>query len=383
MKQDHYPTRENYAGHQDMPEERALDLLDLMNSSQAEDRMRVLMITSEYPDKERPNAVPFIVRQVEYLRRRGIDIELFAFKGRKKLTNYVRASTDLRRFIAGKQFDLVHAQWGQSAFLALPKTLPWVITFRGNDLEGIVGPKGYTTKGRILTVVSKLMARLADERIVVSKSLGEQLGGRSFTVIPSGLDLELFKPLNKEECRRDLRLAPDKKLVLFAATSIENPRKRFDLAREAVEKLNEKYDIDMVVADRVDHSMVPKFMSACDVLLLTSIHEGSPNVVKEALACDLPVVSTDVGDVRQRIGGIDGCKICDDESAAGIAAALDEVLARGRRIEGRKHVADLDENNITDRLITIYRRALSNYHADEAGNREVIKNTEVSAPRRG
>ena len=320
------------------------------------------MITSEYPTRERPAAVPFIVRQEQYLRKMGVDVDVFAFSGKKRFFNYVEAWRDLRNYTRGKHYDLVHAQWGHSAALALPKRLPWVITFRGNDLEGIVGTGGrYTIKGQILTTVAKVMATIADERIVVSESLGRRLGKRDYTVIPSGIDLETFRPSDQSECRRQLGLPRDKKLVLFAASTIENQRKRFYLAQAAVELLNEKYDIELVVANKVAHSQIPVYMSACDALLLTSMHEGSPNVVKEALACDLPIVSVDVGDVRQRIEAIEGCALCTGDSPKAIAEALDRVLREPRRIDGREHIRDLDENNITERVIGVYRRALTKY----------------------
>jgi teichuronic acid biosynthesis glycosyltransferase TuaC len=332
--------------------------------------IRVLMITSEYPSAERPAAVPFIVRQEQYLRKKGVDVDLFAFSGKKRFFNYAKAWLDLRRFTQGKRYDLVHAQWGHSAALALPKRLPWVITFRGNDLEGIVGTGGrYTFKGRVLTTVAKTMAAKADERIVVSESLGRRLGELPFTVIPSGLDLETFRPLPQAESRKMLGLPAGKSLVLFAASTIENQRKRYNLAQEAVDLLKNKHDTELVVANKVHHTQIPVYMAACDALLLTSRHEGSPNVVKEALACNLPVVSVDVGDVRPRIESIAGCALCVDESPEAIAAALERVLRVPTRIDGRRHIKELDENNITEQVIGVYRRALANF-----SRRSQIKN---------
>lgn len=339
--------------------------------------IRVLMITSEYPTPERPAAVPFIVRQEQFLKRRGIEVDLFAFNGKQRFLNYVSAWRGLRKFTAGKEYDLLHAQWGHSAALALPKRLPWVITFRGNDLEGIVGSKGrYTLKGKILTAVAKRMGSLADECIVVSESLGRRLNGKEFTVIPSGLDLELFRPLPRDECREKLGLPNDKKLALFAASTIENPRKRFGLAKAAVKLLEGKHDVRIIVANKVDHSQIPVYMSACDVLLLTSMHEGSPNVVKEALACNLPVVSVDVGDVRERLNGVSGCRLCTDDSPTTIAAALDEVLSSGSRTNGRDFAETLDENNITDQVIRVYRRILERNFANAANTKkEVVRSS--------
>ena len=99
-------------------------------------------------------------------------------------------------------------------------------------------------------------------------------------------------------------------------------------------------------------------MNACDVLLMTSLHEGSPNVVKEALACNLPIVSTDVGDVRNRIGALDGCVVCATDDPATIAEALNQVLSRRQGIDGRKAVLDLDEQVLTSKVIDVYRRAV-------------------------
>jgi glycosyltransferase involved in cell wall biosynthesis len=89
------------------------------------------------------------------------------------------------------------------------------------------------------------------------------------------------------------------------------------------------------------------------------MQEGSPNVVKEALACDLPIVSVAVGDVKQRIGGIEGCELCTDDSPEMIACALERVLRRGKRVEGRKAVEHLSETSITEQVIQVYCSALS------------------------
>lgn len=317
------------------------------------------MITSEYPTADRPHTVPFITRQVDYLQRAGVSVDVFHFKGAKSPFNYAKAWFRLRKHVAGKEFDLVHAQWGQSALLAMPKRLPLVITFRGNDLEGIVGKDGTITfLGKIQKSVSRLMARLADEIIVVSERLADQLRRSDFHVIPSGLDLEAFRPIPKRAARDFLGLPPERKLVLFAASTMSNPRKRFWLAKDAVDRLPVSLKAELVVANNVPHTQIPYYMNACDALLLTSVHEGSPNVVKEALACDLPVVSVDVGDVGKRIGGIDGCCLCPEATAQAIAVGLERVLRRKARIEGRETVTELHEELIASQVIDVYRSAL-------------------------
>lgn len=320
--------------------------------------MRVLMITSEWPTSERPHAVPFIVRQVENLRAADVEVDVFPFRGNKQIFNYLQARNEVRRLIHQRDFDVIHAQWGQSALLALPKTKPLVVTFRGDDVHGIVGKKNHQTlTGLVLTMISRYMAHIADERIVVARDLAFKLGINDYHVIPSGIDLEKFHPVEKRQARHILSL-PEGELVLFAGDK-SNPRKRFSLIEQAVNLAkNEIPNLDLVAADQVPHEIIPLYMSACDVLLLASVHEGSPNVVKEALACNLPVVSTDVGDVRERIDSIEGCVICDDDKPETLAAGILFVLSHKKRVDGRKTVIELDEIALTQKLISVYKKAL-------------------------
>jgi glycosyltransferase involved in cell wall biosynthesis len=127
---------------------------------------------------------------------------------------------------------------------------------------------------------------------------------------------------------------------------------------------------EMVIGWRVPHEEMPFYMSACDALVFTSREEGSPNAVKEALACDLPVVSVPVADVPLRLQGIPGCEVCTDDSPPAIAAALERTLGRGDRSEGRGREAacQLDERLLTERVIGIYRSVLAGanrHHAPE------------------
>lgn len=339
---------------------------EVVKNNVMKENIKVLMITSEFPTAKRPMGVPFIRRQVEFLRREGVDVDVFHFKGNKNLFNYISAWWRLRKHISGKSYDLMHAQWGHSAALAFPKRMPWVITFRGNDLEGIIGKNGNRTfLGKVLQTVSKTTARFAEGLIVVSESLGQHLKRDDYWVIPSGLDLEKFRIISKKEARKSVNLPEEKKLILFAASTIANPRKRFELAKSAVDIVKKDYDAELIVATGVDHKLIPVYMNACDALILTSVHEGSPNVVKEALACNLPVVSVDVGDVRKRIENIEGCYICADETKESLAVALDKVLKKDCRIEGRQTISELDERKTTRRVIEVYQMALLKNNAME------------------
>jgi glycosyltransferase involved in cell wall biosynthesis len=322
--------------------------------------IRVLMITAGWPTPGKPQTTHFIKRQAEFLQQAGVNVEVFHFRGAKNPWRYVLAWLQVRRRLQRERYDLVHAQFGQSGLLALPKRLPLVVTLRGSDLLGIVGEGGRNTRaGRILNWLVRQVARRADAVVVVSEHMKAHFQTEApILVLPSGLDLERFTPLPREEARRRLALDPAKPLVLFAGDP-ESPRKRYGLARQAVQVLNRTVPAELVVAWGVPHRDMPCLMSACDALIFTSVQEGSPNVVKEALACNLPVVSLPVGDVPERLRNVPGCAICADEQPETIAAALEGVLRRGGRVAGREAVSHLDETLLTQRLIELYRSVIA------------------------
>lgn len=320
-------------------------------------RLNVLMITSEWPTSDHPNWVPFIVQQVDYLRKAGINVDVFSFRGSKNPINYLKAWFQVRKRLIPKHYDLIHAQFGQSGLVALLQSLPLIVTFHGSDLQGDVVAGEYTVSGKILQLVSKFVALWADEIIVVSPTLVKMTGSNKLLrIIPCGLDLDLFAPMDKYTARQRVGLPVDKKLLLFGGRP-EMPVKRYDLALQAVSLITDD-NVEMVVVNSVPHDQMRLYLNACDVLLLTSLHEGSPTIIKESLACNLPIVSTDVGDVRERIGNIEGCIVCENDHPETLARALEQALMRGQRIEGRKHVLDLDESLLTQKLIAVYRSAL-------------------------
>ena len=339
--------------------------------------IRVLMITSGWPTPGKPQTTHFIKRQVDFLRQAGIEVDVFHLRGAKNPWNYARGWWLVRPRLRTGRYHLVHAQFGQSGLLALPRRLPLVVTLRGSDLLGIVGAEGRNTRtGRLLNWLVRLVARRADAVVVVSEHMKAHFRTSApVVVLPSGLDLERFAPVSREEARRRLGLAPEKHLVLFAGDP-KNPRKRYGLARQAVDLVNLVVPAELVVAWGVPHTDMPYLMSACDALVFTSQQEGSPNVVKEALACNLPVVSVAVGDVADRLRSVVGCELCADEQPMNIAAALERVLRRGGRVAGRQAVSHLEEGLLTQRLIEVYRSVIER-HAAARGR--VVSPTETSA----
>ena len=332
--------------------------------------IRVLMITSEWPDHAGwGGTATFIARQVEFLRAAGVSVDVFRFHGYGNPMRYAWGWVGVQRRLRRERYDLVHAQFGQSGLLALPKNLPLVVTFRGDDLEGVLSDRTgrLTARGRLLPMLSRVVARRADATIVVSAHMKALLHRQAQPhVIPSGLDLERFRLIPQAEARQHLGLPSDRRLVLFVGSPTSS-RKRYDLARQAVEIVKRSLPAELVLGWAVPHEEIPYFMNACDALVFTSCQEGSPNVVKEALACNLPVVSVAIGDVEERLRDLAGCEVTADDRPETIAAALVRALRRGERTAGRERMLELDEHVITERVIGVYRSVLAHVHGSGGG----------------
>jgi len=296
------------------------------------------------------------------LRENGLDVDVFHFRGAKNPLNYLKAAIALRKKVKSSTYSIIHAQWGQSALPAIFLNLPLVVTFRGSDLFGISNPTGqYSWKGKVLQWASRLVAFRSDRIVVVTSKMINllPLAKRKFVeVIPSGINLNLFIPMSKEVCRKKLTLPMNKKLVLFAGHPSRED-KRYPLAVKVMEEVKKEIDVELFYADNVAVSEMPTYINAADVLLLTSKHEGSPNVIKESLACNVPVVSVDVGDVRERIEKIAGCVVCNSDNVSDIASGLLLALQKDQaNFESRSYVMELDENLITKKYVEVYKSLL-------------------------
>ena len=175
-------------------------------------------------------------------------------------------------------------------------------------------------------------------------------------VLPFGVNTDVFKSMPRDQARTELDLPEDERLVLFPWHPAR-PEKRYDLVESAFEILKKQFEnVRLVVVFNESHETIAKYMNACDVMVLASDHEGSPMAVREALACRLPVVSVDVGDVKQLIEGIPGCHLC-TQDPQDIAAKLHAVLENPTRLE---HNADnISAASIADKVIEIYHSALN------------------------
>ncbi len=321
--------------------------------------MRVLIIGGSRSHDE-SGFDPWLQSQIGSLRRAGLAIESFVIH-RAARAKYARAIPRLRAHLARHRYDIVHAHYGYAGIVAAAQfRCPSVVTFHGDDLLGTPNVHGRATAwSRLWVEIHRRVANRVDAVIAVSDEMARVLDRDDVHVIPCGVDTELFVSRYRDEARARLGWDPGRRYVFFAANP-SFPRKCFPVARAAVELLNRtrSQPVELVCTHSqpqavVPYEDVPWYMAAADALVVTAYWEGGPVVVKEAMACNLPIVSVDVGDVRQVIGDTPHCRIVAREPAA-VAAALADVIDPPRRTPGRARVEALALPRIAERLIAVY-----------------------------
>jgi teichuronic acid biosynthesis glycosyltransferase TuaC len=324
--------------------------------------MKILVATSIYPTNENPARGTFVRTQVEYLKRAGVEVELLIVGERSRKLMYPKAALELRRRLADSSIDLVHAHYSYVGIVARTQwKVPVVVSYCGDDLLGTMNGRGRQTLfGRMAVIAGRALSRQVDGVIVKSRGMAKALGRKKGVyVIPHEIDLELFQPLDGEEARRLLGLDLRKKYLLFAANP-DIPVKRFSLAKAIADQMSRQDPtIELLAVYKEAQERLPLFMSACDALVFTSYQEGSPNVVKQAMACNLPIVSTDVGDVREIIGKTEGCSICEPE-VEDFARHLSSILRHRERTSGRGQVQHLAGPAVAQRITEVYEQVLRN-----------------------
>ncbi|RPJ44809.1 MAG: glycosyltransferase [Candidatus Latescibacterota bacterium] len=308
--------------------------------------LRVLVAANLYPHEGAENYGTFVRDEVGALRRLGVGVDVFYVNGRASRLNYFRAAPAYLRRTRARGYQLVHAHHTLTGPMArLERRLPLVITFHGSEVA-----ESYTAP------LSRLLARLADGRIATSRWVESRLGRPADAIVPPGVDFDLFRPADRDESRRALGLPLDRKLVLFVG--LDRPDKRVFVIERAVESLRaDGIPADLLRVTDKRHEEIPPYMNAADVLVLVSEAEGSPMVIKEAMGCNLPIVSGDMGDIREVIEGTAGCFLC-DKSVEGTAAAIRKALDFGRRTDGRPRVMHLSLEESAKKVRAVYERVL-------------------------
>jgi glycosyltransferase involved in cell wall biosynthesis len=293
----------------------------------------------------------FFEHQVETLRELDVASTTVAVPGQRRETDdgmadrsvfdYVRFYPRVLRH-AFDGHDLVHANYGLTAPAALAQpTRPVVLSLWGSDLFGDLG------------WVSRWCARRADAVIVMSEEMATALEPIETHVVPHGVDLERFRPMPQTLARERVGWDRDGIHVLFPYAR-GRPVKDYPRAESVVQAAGHRLDVDVTLQtlSGVAHDLMPLYVNAADALLLTSRHEGSPNSVKEAMACNLPVVSTDVGDVERLLADVSNSAVCSTDEE--LIAALVRVLERDTPSDGRAHVEPLGMQRMGERIVDVY-----------------------------
>jgi glycosyltransferase involved in cell wall biosynthesis len=323
------------------------------------DSMHVLVVSNHWGEKKSvPSAGIFVDRQIASLEKAGVRISTFDIGISYSPFHIVRKWLDLRRLVRRLNPDLVHGRYGTIVgFLAAFAGKPAVITFCGGDLRG-----GHCVSILRLYagfLLSNLAALRAERLICVSEELRQSLWWRKSWafVIPDGVDLDLFSPGPMEIARKQLGWELGHPVVILHVRN--DPKlKGLDIATTAMQMVRSRIPgSELRLLENVEPKNMPLYYRAADVLLCASLSEGSPNVVKEALACNLPVVSTPVGDVPERLAGVKPSALVSRDAMA-IGKALVRILLERKRSNGRENAAGFSSENTAQRVLDVYRAAL-------------------------
>lgn len=294
--------------------------------------MKILYITNVYPSKYKNKSpiVKNIINQYkQYYPHDSVNLLLF------DRLNFFKNLFLLRSYIKSNTINIVHIHFGGLyafiiiLFLFYTNTKV-IITFHGTDIHGKLHTNGYILQ-KIKIKINKFFSLLSfpfvDKIDFVSNSLKDYipfiydiLFQKKYTSSVLGVDYDCFKPINIIEAKKELNLNLDTKYILFINNN-NSPVKREKYARELIEKLGKEYKI--LKPKNISYEKIPLYFNASTFLIVTSENEGSPNIIREAIATNLPIVSVDVGDVKEYIDKITSSIIIDKYNQSN---ALEEII---------------------------------------------------------
>ncbi len=320
--------------------------------------MKVLFVSSG--NSKNFEIVPFIKEQGESLKRIGIHIDYFPVQG-KGVIGYLTAGIKLRKYLKDKDYDLIHAHFTLSGYTAIigARQTPVVLSLMGSDAYGeYIGENKVQFLSRYLTVLTYLIQPFVSAIISKSPNIEKYVYQKQkSSLIPNGIDISKFKPVING-FREELGLNPNLKYVLFLGSK-DSVRKNIKLVQKAINQLNSN-DIELVNPYPISHEDIPKYLNSVNALAVSSYMEGSPNVIKEAMACNCPIVSTDIGDVSWVLGNTPGCYIASfhpGDYSNKLQEALDFSIQVGRtKGDERIFKLGLDSESIAKQIFNIYKK---------------------------
>jgi len=302
--------------------------------------MEILFISS---GNSKNGISPIIKSQGKSLRELGHNVSFFAIKG-KGIKGYLNHVFVLKKYLKKSSYDVVHAHYSLSAMTAsLAGAKPLVVSLMGSDVKA----------SPILASIIKIFKNIFWRKVIV-KSLDMKISSKiaDARVVPNGVNFKKFKPIQREKALEITGWDANKKHVLFAANP-KRKEKNYQLAKAAFDIMNDA-SVELHVLVDVPNNLMPYYFNASDVILLTSLWEGSPNVIKEAMACNCKIVAVDVGDIKKVIGDTYGCFVTDFNEAT-FAQKLKKSLHLKRKTNGREKITYLDSGVIAKELTNIYK----------------------------
>lgn len=311
------------------------------------------------------NSGIFMFQLIEPLREQGVEVIPVYIGGIKR--NPLKFICSIPEIIQkARGCDLVHAQYGSMCGLLsifLPKKK--ILSLRGSDWYGIAG-SGLKIKlhSFLATAMSNISVPFYKKIIVMSERMAKEVKDKhlnsSVCSLADGIDLQKFSPMDKITARKKLGIDENSPYILFTSNDKNNQVKRIWLALEAVEIAKKTFpNLKILIAEGIEHNLMPLYVNACDLTVLTSSHEGWPNCIKEALACNVPFVATDVSDLKDIATNTTDCKVVNAD-AEKIAQAIIEVLKFDGEHNLRTFVSNMNIDEYTQKLKSIYTEIIQN-----------------------
>jgi len=304
--------------------------------------MKILFVSS---GNAQNGISPIVKNQGESLKKEGVSLNYFPIIG-KGVKGYVNGIFTLRRHLKETQYDVVHAHYWISGIVAsFAGAKPLVVSLMGDDVKANLWFRWINSFFHYL---------FWKQTIVKSDDMYQTFGKKSVAIVPNGVDMDKFKPIERETALKITQWNREKRHILFSSNP-ERIEKNFTLAKNAFNYLKSiDKNIELHALVNIPNNQVPYYYNSADAVILTSLWEGSPNAIKETMACNIPIVSTDVGDVKSLIRKTEGCYLSTFDPKE-FSLQIEKALAFQKRTTGREEIAHLNESIIAKKLIAIYR----------------------------